>query len=210
MKSIEEYITKISSKYKLPDKYGFRTLDEFCDINNIDINNITEEQVNFYYTWNWNSLYNRNREQYYLNIYETFFCEPIYTENVTNMILKNGGYIYHITSKDNWKYIQKTGLRPRIGKTIKHNGYRYFPKRVFFIGNDTTNELTLQSILNVINDKKYNINDIILLKIDINNHNIGLFKDTASNDKNAIYTYESIPKEIIKKINIKNIDNIQL
>ena len=40
--------------------------------------------------------------------------------------------------------------------------------------------------------------------------NIGLFKDTASNDKNAIYTYESIPKEIIKKINIKNIDNIQL
>lgn len=301
MKSIEEFIKESASKYKLPDKNGFRTLEEFCDINNIDINNITEEQIDFYYTWNWNSYYKRNKEQYYLNIYETLkshnvnnlinkinnefkdvildcnivnnensinsksaalyikldvknvfikdiniaindntldnniyskklysilnffnyyittinndfnkiliFIEPVYTDNVTNKVLKNGGYIYHITLKNNWKYIQNTGLRPRVGKIPKEDGYRYFPKRLYFIANDKDKESTLISIKNTINDKEYDINDIVLLKININEHHIGLFIDTASVDKNAVYTYESIPSKLIEKINIKDYEN---
>ena len=300
MLSLEQYILDKSNKYILPDKNGYRTLEEFCDINNIDLDNITEEQIDFYYKWNWNTLYNRDRETFYRNIYETLtshskekliekikqetecesiilnnnnaknsnasticvvdnyfasvfynenddienlinkcllgdtkdsnklydilkffnyyislivlndkyeiyiFCEPEYTKNITKKIKKNGPYIYHITSKDNLRIINKTGLRPKVGKTLYQNGYRYFTSRIYFIYNGKTREETISNIKQIIEDKKLE-NNYILLRINISDHNMGLYLDTSSKSNLAVYTYESIPKELIEEITIKDI-----
>ena len=45
------------------------------------------------------------------------YLEPTYTKNVTNEVKKNGNIVYHITHKNNLKYILKSGLRPKVGKT---------------------------------------------------------------------------------------------
>lgn len=42
-------ITQDSKYYDMPYRYSIRTMEEFCDINDIDIDNITEEQVEYFY-----------------------------------------------------------------------------------------------------------------------------------------------------------------
>lgn len=44
-----EPITQESHHYNMPYRYSIRTMEEFCDINDIDIDNITEEQVEYFY-----------------------------------------------------------------------------------------------------------------------------------------------------------------
>ena len=46
MKSIYEIISK---GYEMPHKFSFITLEEFCELNNLDENSLTEEQINFFY-----------------------------------------------------------------------------------------------------------------------------------------------------------------
>lgn len=49
MKRLSSYITN----YKKPEKYGLWTFEEFCDINNLSEDTITENAIDFYY----NTLY---------------------------------------------------------------------------------------------------------------------------------------------------------
>ena len=42
-------ITQESRHYSMPYRYSIRTMEEFCDINDIDIDNITEEQIEYFY-----------------------------------------------------------------------------------------------------------------------------------------------------------------
>ena len=45
MKSLYEIMSK---GYEMPHKFSFITLEEFCEINNLDENSLTEEQINFF------------------------------------------------------------------------------------------------------------------------------------------------------------------
>jgi hypothetical protein len=47
MISLRDKISK--GNYILPHKFSFITLEEFCELNNIDENNITEQQINYFY-----------------------------------------------------------------------------------------------------------------------------------------------------------------
>ena len=47
MISLKDKISK--GNYILPHKFSFITLEEFCELNNIDENNITEQQINYFY-----------------------------------------------------------------------------------------------------------------------------------------------------------------
>lgn len=46
---IDNSITQQSIAYNMPHRYSIKTLEEFCDINYIDIDNITDDQVEYFY-----------------------------------------------------------------------------------------------------------------------------------------------------------------
>ena len=50
MKNLDEHLKEtLCKQYNMPHKYSFITLEEFCELNNISEDNITDEQVNYFY-----------------------------------------------------------------------------------------------------------------------------------------------------------------
>lgn len=137
--------------------------------------------------------------------YDLYF-EPVYTDSAVDMVKAGGNIVYHVTSKENYDKIKRTGLRPKIG-LAPYNGpgyYRVFPERTFLICNSKSVKRDIQ---HAITDKGLHKNDYVILKIDIKYHNIGLFIDDASTNKNHIYTLEAIPPSLITPI--YDIDDIE-
>lgn len=132
--------------------------------------------------------------------------EPKYTTDISKEIKNNGGHVYHITNKKNLNSIMNTGLRPRVGKTPKHGGYRYFVERVYLIGDNKTRQETVDNIKNVMRNKQMS-DDYVILDIDISKHNIGLWEDGASSNAYDVYTYEAIPPALIVRV-VDDIENI--
>lgn len=62
-------------------------------------------------------------------------------------------------------------------------------------------------IKNVIKDKKNEERgiDYVILQIDLEDHNIGLWYDDASNNKFNVYTLELIPPKLIKEVSFDEI-----
>lgn len=127
------------------------------------------------------------------------FIESYFTIDASKEIKANGNILYHITERKNLNNILRCGLRPKVGKRPYEGGYRFFPKRLFLIGN---NPNIKNDIRNVIKDKKFEERgiDYVILQIDLEDHNIGLWYDDASNNKFNVYTLELIPAKLIKEI----------
>lgn len=278
MKDLKQYIL---SGYKLPDPYsGQRTLEEFCDINNINIENITEKHLKYYNIQNYrgerdhdsymewiresltshsteilaskiqkiincniyaNTIKNTDNRNIIIevdqdseiisgNIMKTFILndciksskiydlldffnyyittvdkvsdkyyihvEPKYTKEYPHVNI-----LYHITHKSNVKNILKKGLKPKVGKARINGGYRYFPEKLFLLPHTST---IIDDIKQIIHDKKYK--DYAIIKIDLTDHNIGLFIDDYSDNPNNIYTFEYIPSYLLEEINIDHIN----
>lgn len=284
MKTIKDYI----KNYRKPKKWGLWTFEEFCDINNLNESNITDEDINYFYSnrykflpdringsytdWVNESLTSHSREklinklmkilgEYYISIIDVkekdmkvgvfgievskdcpiisnttekdcqlshskmsekiydviqffnyyitlvdssqisygLYFEPYYTERADDVVKRGGNILYHITDKKNLSKILKTGLRPKVGKTLSENGYRYFSERIYLIFH-TDN--VKDDISNVIVDKMYD--DPVILRINLKNHNISLWYDDSSYG-NTVYTLEAIPPKLIEVINIEDI-----
>ena len=122
--------------------------------------------------------------------------ESYFTEDARETIKENGNILYHITESINVPDILKKGLRPKTGKRKYQGGYRYFPERVYLIGN---NPNIVENIDSVIRDKEFEKNGIqyTILKIDLGKHNISLWYDDASSGKYNVYTLEAIPPSLI-------------
>lgn len=122
--------------------------------------------------------------------------ESYFTEDARETIKENGNILYHITESLNVPDILKKGLRPKTGKRKYQGGYRYFPERVYLIGN---NPNIVENIDSVIRDKEFEKNGIqyTILKIDLGKHNISLWYDDASSGKYNVYTLEAIPPSLI-------------
>ena len=131
--------------------------------------------------------------------------ESYFTEDARETIKENGNILYHITELLNVPDILKKGLRPKTGKRKYQGGYRYFPERVYLIGN---NPNIVENIDSVIRDKEFEKNGIqyTILKIDLGKHNISLWYDDASVGKYNVYTLEAIPPSLIS---ITTLDEIQ-
>ena len=301
MKNLKQFIKK-NIGYELPYKYGFRTFEEFLDINNLNENNINEDILEYYFNFNFNDIIERSESSYYFYInenlkthnvkdlenkiykelsdqidkceyisnnpknidllvitlkYENVFVsninlksnqlknnkysqklydiiqfynyyitditktennkgfyiylEPYYTTNLFDKIKKNGNKVYHITKIENLEKIKNSGLRPKVGKTKKQdnkNGYRYFPERIFLVGNNETLEKTIENIKSVIIDKQLKDGEYVIFEFDLKEHIINLWKDQASNNEYNIYTYTYLSKNLISGI-YKNVNNIK-
>lgn len=262
------------------------TLEEFCDKNNINIDNITEYQLNVFYYRKREDLHCANAKQVYLdNIVETLtsysgkkladrlqniigdhgkvefndtntphtiiiflkddyllninsfidftlsdtkvselllfelsrfnyhiseisktgtddfiVIEPRYSEDVTQILRSKTNIFYHVTKKSNVSKIFKRGLTPKVGKTRRNGGYRYFPEKVFLIAES---ENIRQDINEIISDKYYN--DFAIIKIDLAGHNVGLYKDDYYNNDNIVYTFEAMPPQILSVVKFEDI-----
>ena len=69
MKTLEEYIKK--QIYKLPDYRGYCTFEEYCDINNLDENNLTQFQIDYYYSNIYSKFHERSLEGHIFVINES-------------------------------------------------------------------------------------------------------------------------------------------
>lgn len=273
---------------KKPNKNGFCTFEEYCDINGINDTNISEKDINFYYNFRYfyvpdyvgdnyrerlyetltshskKSLVNRlidllnefiidvdlesaknldkgifafliskdcpifgEDDKEFLSSFELSDCklsdkvynilefykyyitfieekengyilqiESYFTEDARATIKENGNILYHITESRNVPDILRKGLRPKTGKRKYQGGYRYFPERVYLIGN---NPDIVENIDSVIDDKEFEKRGIqySILKIDLGEHNISLWYDDASVGKYNVYTLEAIPPSLI-------------
>lgn len=84
MKNIKEYLNKdYYISYKLPNKNGFRTFEEFMELNGYTEENISEHAIQFFYNRNWSDYPNRNFEVFQNNLYET-----LTSHNVDSLINK--------------------------------------------------------------------------------------------------------------------------
>ena len=282
---------------KKPKKNGFCTFEEYCDINGINDTNISERDINFYYTFRYFYVPDSIGDNYEEHLYETLTShskeslvkrlisllnefildfnidgtknidkgifafliskdcpifeeddkeflssfelsdcelsdkiynilefykyyitfieenekgyilaiESYFTEDARETIKENGNILYHITESRNVPDILRKGLIPKTGKRKYQGGYRYFPERVYLIGN---NPNIVENIDSVIRDKEFEKNRIqyTILKIDLGKHNISLWYDDASDGKYNVYTLEAIPPSLIS---ITTIDEIQ-
>ena len=84
MKNLKEYLNKdYYISYKLPNKNGFRTFEEFMELNGYTEENISEHAIQFFYNRNWSDYPNRNFEVFQNNLYET-----LTSHNVDSLINK--------------------------------------------------------------------------------------------------------------------------
>ncbi len=132
--------------------------------------------------------------------------ESYFTEDARETIKENGNILYHITESRNVPDILRKGLIPKTGKRTYQGGYRYFPERVYLIGN---NPNIVENIDSVIIDKEFEKNRIqyTILKIDLGKHNISLWYDDASTGKYNVYTLEAIPPSLISVTTKDEIEN---
>ena len=128
--------------------------------------------------------------------------EPRYSEDMTEYLRKKTDIFYHITHRDNLKKIFKRGLTPKVGKTRIQGGYRYFPEKVFLLADS---EYTKSNIEEIIQNKQLSDEDYVILKIDLKDHNIGLYMEDFYNDEEFVYTYEAIPPELLTIIELKDL-----
>lgn len=127
------------------------------------------------------------------------FIEPRYSDNVTDEIFNSHKYIYHFTDKQSGRSILETGLR------IRNSKYREYPERIFLYVSDKKIEDDIENIskfilkvCNLHNIKRYGVS---ILKID-NNGKFDIYNDTGMTEDEAVFTYQNIPYQYIKKINI--------
>lgn len=84
MKPLKEYLNKdFYNNYKLPQKDGFRTFEEFMLLNGYTEENISEHAIKFFYDKNWYDYTNRNFHTFQNNLYET-----LTSHNVDSLINK--------------------------------------------------------------------------------------------------------------------------
>lgn len=129
--------------------------------------------------------------------------EPKYSDNVTKQLLDNHGICYHFTDNKSAESILKNGLRCREGLT-----YRDFPARIYlYIAKTIGSRGKLYPeiadfVKKVVNRIKLRTYGLAVLKIDLNNANVEVYKDTLMTDDGACFTYNNIPPKYITKLNM--------
>lgn len=127
------------------------------------------------------------------------FIEPRNSSNMTDYVYNTcDGICYHITLKENLKYILNSGLRPRIGK------YRRYPFRIFLYCTETNikNDSNFKALIDRIIGKR-NIDEYVCLQIDLSKlkNKITIMKDTAMHITGAVYTDDIIDKAVLETTN---------
>jgi hypothetical protein len=136
--------------------------------------------------------------------YHYYLIGSTYASDANDLVHnKNYGKLYHFSTGENAKEIERTGLR------CKSKEYRFFPKRIYAYSScKKLKEIPgiyekINTVVNPIDAKKYGIYvyRIDLTKSDIGK-NINFYTDDMMDDEDAVYTYSNIPPECIKLVDV--------
>lgn len=194
---------------ELYDIYGDKLVGYFEETNNsktpLFCIVVSKENKNIYKEKEFKDVLNKFKynfsaiEKNFKNDTFNILIEPIYPEIANDKIkLRYGKYAYHVTSKDNYEIIKRTGLRP---KTNFAN--REYDPRIYFIATDTDVKSKIKSII----DSVYNDDEskCVILKIELPVKAINIYKDESRKDNYSYYTYTAIPKSFIKPVKLDKI-----
>lgn len=141
------------------------------------------------------------REIQSFNKYKLLYVEPIYPDIVNDFVYnKCNGKCLHLTDSNSANIILKTGLR------LRNPIYANIPLRIYLLGEDKKYTISeLKTIANEFcNTYKIHKYGLSILEIDLNKLSkyrwINFYKDSASKLSNAVFCVQSIPKELINKI----------
>lgn len=86
----------------------------------------------------------------------SIYIELTYSENCSDYFYNNcHGIGYHLTSKNNVEKILNAGLRTRSGIGSNSDGYRNFPRRIYFCASEKFNDFEmLKSVAKEIADDR--------------------------------------------------------
>ena len=128
--------------------------------------------------------------------------EPKYSENITKKLIENHGICYHFTDNASAESILKNGLR------CKKSKYREFPERIYLIidknigKNGVLNDEYSNFVLKVVDTKRLKKYGLAVLKINLKHNNIDVYRDSIMSNPGACFTYNSIPAQYIKKLDM--------
>ena len=129
-----------------------------------------------------------------------YIYEKKFDNDVTDSILNNKDYLYHITLNLYIDKIKRQGLKPK--DEIWNNDLFPSHNRLYLFLNDNLFDKSDTYFSNKDLKRKYN-NGFSLLRIDVSklNNNIKLYSDPRQND--AVYTYDCISPDAIEVIDVK-------
>ena len=142
----------------------------------------------------------KDDNRYYYSI------SPIYASDANDLVhVKNYGKLYYFSTGENARDIEATGLRSKSGED------RYFPERIYAYAScknlnkipDIYDKMT--KFVDPNEAKKYGI---YIYRIDLqkskNDTYINFYSDDIMHDKDVVYTYNNIPAECMRLVNVLN------
>ena len=139
------------------------------------------------------------------NKYHYIIC-PIYASGANDLVYtKNHGKLYHFCTGENAKVIEKTGLRCKSGEC------GCLPERIYaYASCKNLNKIPdiydkIKSFVDSVDAEKYGI---YIYRIDLNKSKngtyINFYNDDIVHDKDVVYTYNNIPAECMRLVDILN------
>ena len=132
-----------------------------------------------------------------------YIVSPTYASDANDLVYnKNHGKLYHFSTGEYAKEIEKKGLR------CKTSNYRYFPERIYAYASDKNlNKIPniydkIKDVINPSDEKKYGI---YVYRIDLNNKKgkyINFYEDDVMEYDDAVYTYNNIPAECLTLVDV--------
>lgn len=145
----------------------------------------------------------------YQGTHKIIQVEPAKREKCTNFVKDNcHGIIYHVTTKNHKKEIDKIGLRCKGEKRVQ----RYYTNRIYFICIEDNEDLIKQiKVIQKSFGDKIPDSELLVYKFDISKTNIDFYRDSYDYpDTNAIYTYSNLPSEyIIKSVDYEHLKKLE-
>lgn len=127
---------------------------------------------------------------------------PTYAKNADTVVTKNHNKLYHFATGEFANEIETKGLR------CKSSRYRKYPERIYLYASDKhldkipDIEAFIKKVTNPFDRRQYGV---IVYRIDLNKlktkTHINFYTDDYMDEDNAVYTYNNIPPECIKRIN---------
>lgn len=166
-------------------------------LNIIDIRNHQGDTENFFNLLNFfNYTY---REYKILNKHICLFIEPIYSEDASKYFETVHRQAYHFTYKENVDKILKDGIRLRD----KTSSIKY-PKRIYLWAEykKLQKSIDINKFIKKILGDNMSLDNVGIIKVDLNNVHFPIYKDTAMTEKEAIFVYNNIPANLCKEIKL--------
>ena len=129
---------------------------------------------------------------------------PTYPTNANDLVyIKNHGKLYYFSTGENARYIEETGLRCKSAEC------RNYPKRIYAYASDKNlNKIPdlFDKISLVVNPHEAEKYGIYIYRIDLNKSKkgtyINFYNDDIMHDKDAVYTYNNIPAECMRLVDV--------